>query len=46
MIEHRDVFAPCLKHKNKIVLRADKHAATLLKNSETASTEEKLRELI
>ena len=46
MVEHKDIFAPCLKLKNKVVLRHDKEVANLLKQSENTSTSEKLKSLI
>ena len=47
MIKDRDVFAPCLKLKNKIQLLPDADAIALLRRSEqNITTEEKLKELI
>ena len=48
MKKDQDIFAPCLKPKNKVILHQNKDskASRLLKDSEVASTEEKLKELI
>ena len=47
MIKDRDVFAPCLKLKNKIQLQPDASAIALLRRSEqNITTEEKLKEII
>ena len=47
MIKDRDIFAPCLKLKNKIQLQPDASAIALLRRSEqNITTEEKLKEII
>ena len=46
MIQNKDVFAPCLKLKNKVVIHKDKKIAEILQQSETFSTDTKLREVV
>ena len=49
MTEHRDVFAPCLKQKNRVQLNHSEETKTalkLLKESGQAPTEDKLKKLL